>query len=138
MTGHPEIDRLVSAFDLLLGTEWIRYDADDARASFVVRPELMQPYGSLHGGAVHALVEGICVRGTAAALLGEGKACSSQAIEVSLLRPIPGGKVEARAAARHRGRTSWVWSVDVLDAEDRLCALGKATVAVRPLPPDRK
>jgi hypothetical protein len=39
MTGQPELDRLVSAFDRLLGTEWIRHDADDARTSWVaVRP----------------------------------------------------------------------------------------------------
>lgn len=111
-----------------------RLRPDEARARIVVRDELTEPSGSLHGGAIHALAEGICVRGTAAAMLGSGKVCVGQALEVSLLRPVFEGSLEARAAARHRGRTSWVWGVEVLDERQRLCALGKVTVAVRPKP----
>lgn len=34
-------------------------------------------------------------------------------------------------AARHRGRTTWVWEVEMLDDDDRCCAISRVTVAVR-------
>jgi acyl-coenzyme A thioesterase PaaI-like protein len=33
---------------------------------------------------------------------------------------------------RHRGRTTWVWEVDHTDGEDRLVAVSRVTIAVRP------
>ena len=57
-----------------------------------------------------------------------------QSIEVSFLRPVTSGHAEARAVARHRGRTTWVWQVEIVDDEQRTCALAKMTMAVRPAP----
>jgi len=42
--------------------------------------------------------------------------------------------VNASAHARHRGRTSWVWQVEITDDEGRLCALVQVVVAVRDRP----
>ena len=57
-----------------------------------------------------------------------------QSIGVSFMRPITAGHAEVRARARHRGRTTWVWEAEVVDAEERLCALAQMTIAVRPIP----
>ncbi len=57
-----------------------------------------------------------------------------QAIEVSFIRPISSGHAEVRAVARHRGRTTWVWQAEVLDDDERVCAVAKMTMAVRPAP----
>ena len=38
----------------------------------------------------------------------------------------------AVARARHRGRTTWVWEVELTDDDGRLCVLTRVTVAVRP------
>ena len=57
-----------------------------------------------------------------------------QTNETTFLRPISEGTVEAVARARHRGRTSWVWDVDLTDAEGRLCAVSRMVIAVRPAP----
>jgi 1,4-dihydroxy-2-naphthoyl-CoA hydrolase len=55
-----------------------------------------------------------------------------QSINVSFIRPVTEGHVEALARASHRGRTTWVWDVEVRDAEQRLCATALMTIAVRP------
>ena len=60
-------------------------------------------------------------------------AAIGQTIDVSFLRPITEGAAEVRARVRHRGRTTWVWEAEVVDSEERLCALGRMTVAVRPI-----
>jgi uncharacterized protein (TIGR00369 family) len=125
-----------SGYAELLGTEWLGDDPAAARARIAIRDDLRQPFGLMHGGVLSSLVESVCSRATALAVLGDGMAAVGQSISVSFLRPITAGHAEVRAEARHRGRTTWVWDAEVLDAEERLCALAQMTIAVRPLPKD--
>jgi uncharacterized protein (TIGR00369 family) len=48
------------------------------------------------------------------------------------VRPLFGGTLRADARRRHRGRTTWLWEVDLTDDDGRLCAVVRITVAVRP------
>jgi 1,4-dihydroxy-2-naphthoyl-CoA hydrolase len=122
-----------SHFDALVGTEWLDDDPDHARARVAFRDELRQPVGLLHGGVMSTLVESVCSRATALAVMGEGMAAMGQSISVSFIRPITAGSAEVQARARHRGRTTWIWTAEVLDDKDRLCAQAQMTIAVRPL-----
>ncbi len=118
-----------------VGIEWLDDDPDQARARVDVREDLLQPFGIVHGGVMSTLVESVCSRATALVVLADGMAAMGQSISVSFLRPISAGHAEVTARARHRGRTTWVWDAEVRDAEQRLCALGQMTIAVRPIPP---
>jgi 1,4-dihydroxy-2-naphthoyl-CoA hydrolase len=122
-----------SGYAELLGTEWLDDDPDGARARIPIRDDLRQPFGLMHGGVLSSLVESVCSHATARAVFGEGMAAMGQSINVSFLRPITAGHAEVRARARHRGRSTWVWEAEVLDGEERLCALAQMTIAVRPL-----
>jgi uncharacterized protein (TIGR00369 family) len=128
---------LLSHFDALVGTEWLDDDPDHARVRVAIRDELRQPAGLMHGGVMSTLVESVCSRATALVTLQEGMAAMGQSISVSFIRPVTAGHAEVRAHARHRGRTTWVWDAEVLDAEERLCALAQMTIAVRPVPANR-
>jgi uncharacterized protein (TIGR00369 family) len=123
-----------SNFDAYIGTEWIRLDPDDARARIELRDELRQPYGLMHGGVYSTLVESLCSYATAIAVYEDGNIAVGQAIEVSFMRPVTSGHAEVRAVARHRGRSTWVWTAEIVDDDERLCALAKMTMAVRPAP----
>ena len=135
MTEDPR--GLVSHFDALVGTEWLSDEPDDARARVELRDELRQPVGLLHGGVMSTLVESVCSRATALAVMPEGMMAMGQSISVSFIRSVTEGGAEVRAKARHRGRTTWVWDAEVRDDRDRLCALAQMTIAVRPIPEDR-
>lgn len=124
---------LLSHFDALIGTEWLDDDPGHARVRVEVRDELRQPVGLMHGGVMSTLVESVCSRATALAVLEDGMAAMGQSISVSFMRPITEGHAEVKAQARHRGRTTWVWEAEVVDAEERLCALAQMTIAIRPL-----
>ena len=52
----------------------------------------------------------------------------------SFLRPITAGRIHAEARAQHRGRTTWVWDVQITDDAGRLCAMTRMTIAVRDAP----
>ncbi len=123
-----------SHFDALLGTEWLDDDPEHARVRVQMRDELRQPIGLLHGGVMATLVESVCSRATALAVLADGMMAMGQSISVSFIRPITEGSAEVEAKARHRGRTTWVWDAEVRDANGRLCALAQMTIAVRPRP----
>jgi 1,4-dihydroxy-2-naphthoyl-CoA hydrolase len=121
-------------FAALVGIENLADDPEDTRARIPVRDELLQPFGIVHGGVYSTLVESVCSRSTALIVFGEGSVAMGQSINVSFLRPISTGAIEVRARARHRGRTTWVWEAEILDSEERVCALAQMTIAVRPNP----
>jgi uncharacterized protein (TIGR00369 family) len=56
----------------------------------------------------------------------------------NFLRPITEGAVHALATRLHRGRTTWVWDVRMSDDADRICAVTRMTIAVRPQPSTRE
>jgi uncharacterized protein (TIGR00369 family) len=129
-----DLHGLVSHFDALVGTEWLDDDPEHARVRVAMRDELRQPVGLLHGGVMSTLVESVCSRATALAVLDDGMMAMGQSIGVNFIRPITEGHAEVHAEARHRGRTTWVWDAEVTDANGKLCALAQMTIAVRPRP----
>jgi 1,4-dihydroxy-2-naphthoyl-CoA hydrolase len=130
----PPFDRMRSPFDELIGGEILSADPDDARARVEMREQLAQPFGLMHGGVYSSGIEGLCSLATAVAVWGDGMIAMGQAINVNFVRPITAGAAEVRARARHRGRTTWIWDAEVLDAEGNLCATGTMTMAVRTRP----
>jgi uncharacterized protein (TIGR00369 family) len=66
--------------------------------------------------------------------MGEGMMAMGQSISVSFIRPVTEGSAEVQAKARHRGRTTWIWDAEVVNADGKLCALAQMTIAVRPAP----
>jgi 1,4-dihydroxy-2-naphthoyl-CoA hydrolase len=125
---------LQSHFDALIGTDWISDDPDRASARVPIRDELRQPFGLMHGGVMSSLIESVCSRATALAVHKDGMAAMGQSISVNFMRPITEGHAQVEAQARHRGRTTWVWEAEVLNADGNLCALAQMTIAVRPIP----
>ena len=86
-----------------------------ARPGWPVRDELKQLGGVVHGGVYGAIAEALAVRGTASGVAGQGKHAVSLATHTTSLHPIGGGAIHATALRRHRGRTTWVWEVEIAD-----------------------
>lgn len=95
-----------------------------------------QPMGLVHGGVLASIAESIASIATAHVVVGNGEMAQGLSNQTSFLRPVFGTRINAQARRRHRGRTTWVWEVDITDDQDRLCALIRMTIAVRPLPPE--
>ena len=127
--------RRVQGFDALLGLEVLEVSEELVRAQVAVRDELRQPFGLVHGGVLASISETLASLGTMAVVFPEGNAAMGSANNTSFLRPILDGTIHARALRRHRGRTTWVWDVEITDDAGRVCALTRMTIAVRPLPP---
>jgi 1,4-dihydroxy-2-naphthoyl-CoA hydrolase len=121
-------------FDGLYGLEIVSITDEEVVAEVPVRDDLKQPGGLVHGGVFASIAEGITSLATWRAVAPGGLAAQGLSNQTSFLRPILDGTIHAVARRRHRGRTTWVWEVDVTDDAGRLCALVRMTIAVRPLP----
>ena len=122
----------------LLGFETLEMGEEVARARFEVGTRHKQPFGLVHGGTFAALAEGLPSQATAQAVAPEGMVAQGMSNNLNFLRPVFEGTVHAEARRRHRGRTTWVWDVDITDSDARLCCTARVTIAVRPMPAELK
>lgn len=134
------LDRLPDrpvGFDALLGLELVERTEERVRARLAVRDELLQPFGLVHGGVFTTIAETLASVGTAVVVFADGNAATGLSNQTSFLRPITAGTIHASAVRRHRGRSTWIWDVEITDDDGRLCALSRMTIAVRPLARER-
>jgi len=121
-------------FDALYGLEVLEVHDDLVLAQVAVRDEVRQPFGLVHGGVLASISETLASLGTAVVVVPEGSAAMGLSNTTSFLRPIVEGTIHARAVRRHRGRTTWIWDVEITDDAGRLCAMTRMTIAVRAQP----
>ena len=117
-------------FDALYGLEILTLGDEEATGRVAIRDEIRQPAGLVHGGVYASLAESLTSLATAQAV-GEGRIAQGLSSQTSFLRPVTGSAIHATARRRHRGRTTWVWEVDITDDEGRVCVLVRTTIAVR-------
>ena len=123
-----------STLDATLGFEFLKLGDETARGRVPVSDRVLQPYGLVHGGTYAALAESLASAATALAVHGDGMIAIGLSNHTSFLRPVTTGSVHGTAHRRHRGRTTWLWEVELTDDQGRLCALSRVTTAVRPAP----
>ncbi len=119
-------------YDGLYGLEILSADTDSVRGVVSVRDELKQPAGLVHGGVYASIAESLASLGTAFQVMPDGKVAMGLANHTSFMRPITEGTIHGEAVVLHRGRTTWVWEVEISDDAGRVCVLTRATVTVRP------
>ena len=123
--------RELPGFDRLYGLELLTVSDTEVTARVAVRDELKQPGGLVHGGVFASIAESIASIATWVAVHDEGRSAQGLSNQTSFLRPILDGTIHAVGRRRHRGRTTWVWEVEISDDQERLCALVRMTIAVR-------
>jgi 1,4-dihydroxy-2-naphthoyl-CoA hydrolase len=123
--------RGLPGFDGLYGLEILTMSEEEVTARVPVRDELRQPGGLVHGGVFASIAESTTSLATWRAVQADGRVALGLSNQTSFLRPILDGTIHAVGRLRHRGRTTWVWEVEISDDEQRLCALVRMTIAVR-------
>lgn len=123
-----------SHFDDLYGLEFLEASPDEVRARVAVDERHKQPLGLVHGGVYAAIAESIASVGTWLGVKDDGKVSMGMNNNTTFLRPITEGTIHAVARPVHRGRTTWVWDVEITNDEGKSVALTRMTIAVRPAP----
>lgn len=121
----------IVGFDRLYGLRLLDASPEEVRASVEVTEDHKQPFGLVHGGVYASIAEALASIGTYLGVHEEGKAAMGLSNQTSFLRPLFGGTIHAVARRRHKGRTTWLWEVDVTGDDGKLVALVRMTIAVR-------
>lgn len=113
-----------------LEIEFIEVGEDYLRAKMPVNERTRQPLGLLHGGASVVLAESL---GSIAAnlLLESGKQYAvGLEINANHIRSVKDGYVFGRTSPIHIGKSTQVWEIRITNAEDKLVAISRITMAV--------
>ncbi len=105
-----------------LGIERVDQDADRLVLRMVVRDDMANLHGFLHGGVLLTLVD--TVQGL---LANDRGAMVTASVSTEFIRPaVVGAVLTATARRRHAGRSSAVFDIEVADQAGRLVALGQS------------
>jgi 1,4-dihydroxy-2-naphthoyl-CoA hydrolase len=113
-----------------LGIEITAVGEDSITARMQVDTRTQQPHGRLHGGASVALAE--TVGSLAANLVLDPATHVAVGLDVNAnhIRPVKSGYVFATATVESLGRTTQVWTIRIVDEQDRLVCLSRLTMAI--------
>src|SRR5689334_17642793 len=101
-------------------------------ATMPVDNRTRQPYGILHGGASVALAETVASLGATMNVDRETSLAVGIEINANHLRSKRDGMVTGTATPIHRGRSTQVWQVHIVDEEGRPVCVSRCTLAVVP------
>jgi uncharacterized protein (TIGR00369 family) len=101
-------------------------------ATMPVDDRTRQPFGILHGGASVALAETVASLGGTMNVDLERYAVVGVEINANHIRAKRDGVVTGTATPIHLGRSTQVWSISIVDEENRQVCVSRCTLAVVP------
>ena len=119
---NPDAE-LQPPFADFMGMKITHVSKDKVTAEMLVRHELDNRNGTLHGGAVMALADNLGGTATVANLPKGGRTATIES-KTNFFAVIPvGDTAHAECTPLHRGRTTMVWQTRITRNDGRLCAL---------------
>lgn len=112
-----------------LGIEFVEVGDDFVRGRVPVDARTRQPYGILHGGMSVVLAESLGSCGAAYSVAAGYRAVGLD-INANHLRSADRGWVTGTARPVHRGRTTHVWQIDLVDDQGRPTVVSRLTMAI--------
>jgi uncharacterized protein (TIGR00369 family) len=111
-----------------LGIKLARFEAGLMEASMAVRPELLNPFGSMHGGVMAGLVDH-CLGCVLYPLMQRGQWAATTEFKLNYLSAVRGGTLEATATVLSMTKRTAVVRVEVAN-EGRLACVAQGTVLI--------
>jgi len=115
-----------------LNIEIVDFTQDTLTARMPVTPKVHQPDGVLHGGATAALAES--VGSFASHIFTNTDEFFVRGLEITAnhLKSVKEGYVYAKASFLHRGRTTQLLDIRVIDGEDNLVSICRLSTITLP------
>lgn len=113
-----------------LGIEFVEIGDDYLSARMPVDHRTKQPYGIMHGGASCVLAE--TVGSTAANFCVDPQKfyCVGLDINTNHIRAVQSGYVIATTKPFHIGKSTQVWSIEIINEDNKLISINRLTMAV--------
>ncbi len=110
-----------------LGIEYVDIGDDFLTAKMPVTSKVHQPYGQLHGGATAALAESVGSAASHFFIDHTTQMINGIQLSINHLKSKREGVVYAKATNIHKGRTTHLWEVKIVDESEALIAVCKMT-----------
>ena len=112
-----------------LGCSFSEFKPGRLRAELTVRPELLTPFGNMHGGVLAALCDHVlgCV---CYPRMEPGQWAATTEFKINYLAPVSQGLVAAEAEIVSMTRTTAVVRIEVHN-DDRIACIAQGTVLLR-------
>ena len=115
-----------------LGIEIVELTPSRVVGTMPVDERTRQPYGLLHGGASVALAETLASLGAIMNIDRQESSAVGLEINANHIRAKREGTVRGTATPSHIGRSTHVWTVQIIDEDDRIVCISRCTIAVVP------
>lgn len=112
-----------------LGIEFLEIGDDFLRGRVPVDHRTRQPFGILHGGVSVVLAETLGSVGAVCSCPPDHHAVGLD-INANHLRAVPDGWVTGTARPVHRGRSTHVWQIDMVDDRGRASCVSRITMSI--------
>lgn len=124
--------RTVDPLARLMHMEILWASPEEAEGILHVTPDLLNPYGTVHGGCLVTLADSVAGHNMAAA----GKLCVTLSSTVNFLRPAMGQEVRCHSHIQKVGKRISVVAVEATDEQENLLLTALFTFsAMKDIPP---
>lgn len=110
-----------------LDIEYVDIGEDFLTAKMPVNSRVHQPLGQLHGGATAALAETVGSAASNFFIDTKDEYINGIQLSINHIKSIRAGEVFGTARNIHKGRTTHVWEVEIVDSEGNLISICKMT-----------
>ena len=115
-----------------LGVRTVEISAERVVLAMEVGPRVHQPVGLLHGGASAVLAESAASMGAYASCDAAKELPLGIELNISHLRAVRTGTIQATATPVRKGRSLQVWGVALHDDQGGTVAVARCTLLIRP------
>jgi uncharacterized protein (TIGR00369 family) len=124
-----EANKKLTGLPAFLGVELVEFVPGRLRAHLTVRPELLTPFGNMHGGVLAATCDHVlgCV---CYPHMKRGQWAATTEFKLNYLAPVAGGEVVAEAEILSLTRSTAVVRIELTN-EGRTVCLAQGTVTIR-------
>lgn len=110
-----------------LDIEYVAVGNDFLTAKMPVNSKVHQPYGQLHGGATAALAESVGSAASNFFIDSKNQFVNGIQLSINHIKSKKQGVVFATAKNIHKGKSTHLWEVTIVDENDDLISVAKMT-----------
>lgn len=120
-------DRNKNTLMQTLDIEYVAIGEDYLTAKMPVSSKVYQPYGQLHGGATAALAETVGSAASNFFIDSKNQFINGIQLSINHIKSKRDGVVYATAKNIHKGKSTHVWEVTIVDESEKLVSVAKMT-----------
>lgn len=126
------VERAAQGALATLGMRLEALDPDRVVVATDVDQRLFQSFGVVHGGIYVLMAESAASVAAGLSVDVSKYLTLGMSINANHLRPVSSGTLRAIATPIHRGKSTHVYHIDVVDQDDRKVSVSRCTIAIRP------